>query len=99
MEAISTFILFATLAQALSLPATQSASLLTIARRSGPSKVAALDPRACKVPDYDPGQVSVSLPDFDADKAQVYRYRKQQAVNLGSWCVLPSSVLADSNLN
>lgn len=92
MQAVYTVLLFSVVAQALSIPVGPSASLLAIARKSGPSKVAALNTRACKVPDYNPGPVSVSLPDFDADKAQVYRYRKQQAVNLGSWCV--NAVLA-----
>ncbi|KAG8982615.1 Glucan 1,3-beta-glucosidase 3, partial [Tulasnella sp. 427] len=87
MQQLLTLVLLANLAQSLSVPQTSSTSPLTIARRSGRSKVAALDPRACKVPDYNPGPVLVSLPKFDADKAQVYRYRKQQAVNLGSWFV------------
>ncbi|KAG8899825.1 Glucan 1,3-beta-glucosidase 3 [Tulasnella sp. 408] len=87
MQAIYTVLLLSIIAQALSIPGGPSASLLAIARKSGPIKVAALDTRACKIPDYNPGPVSVSLPDFDANKAQVYRYRKQQAVNLGSWFV------------
>ncbi|KAH9945964.1 glycoside hydrolase [Epithele typhae] len=42
----------------------------------------------CSVQPYDPGDVSVqNFPLFDAAKANVYRYRQQQAVNLGSWFV------------
>lgn len=42
----------------------------------------------CNVQPYNPGPVQdQTFPPFDQSKANVYRYRRQQSVNLGSWCV------------
>lgn len=43
---------------------------------------------SCYVEPYDPPPVlSQTFPPFDQAKANVFRYRQQQSVNLGSWCV------------
>ena len=40
----------------------------------------------CHVEPYDPPPVlSQTLPPFDQAKANIFRYRQQQSVNLGSW--------------
>lgn len=39
----------------------------------------------CNVEPYNPPSVNVTFPPFDEAMANVYRYRQQQAVNLGSW--------------
>lgn len=40
----------------------------------------------CRVQPYDPPPVlSQTFPAFDKAKANIFRYRQQQAVNLGSW--------------
>ena len=40
----------------------------------------------CFVQPYDPAPVlSQTFPPFDKAKANIFRYRQQQAVNLGSW--------------
>lgn len=41
---------------------------------------------SCDVAPYDPAPVlSQTFPPFDRSKANIFRYRKQQSVNLGSW--------------
>lgn len=41
---------------------------------------------SCDVAPYDPPPVlSQTFPPFDRSKANIFRYRKQQSVNLGSW--------------
>ena len=43
---------------------------------------------SCYVEPYDPPPVlSQTFPPFDQTKANIFRYRQQQSVNLGSWCV------------
>jgi hypothetical protein len=43
---------------------------------------------ACHVQSYDPPPVlSQTFPAFDKAKANIFRYRQQQSVNLGSWYV------------
>ncbi|OBZ75975.1 Glucan 1,3-beta-glucosidase 3 [Grifola frondosa] len=52
-----------------------------------PKYLKSLD-ETCKVEPYDPPPVSdQNFPPFDQAKANVYRYRQQQSVNLGSWFV------------
>ncbi|TDL27386.1 glycoside hydrolase [Rickenella mellea] len=47
-----------------------------------------LDTVSCEVDPYDPPPVvAQSFPPFDQAKANIYRYRQQQSVNLGSWFV------------
>lgn len=42
----------------------------------------------CNVPTYNAPPVDLqTFPPFDQAKANVYRYRRQQSVNLGSWYV------------
>lgn len=60
---------------------------LKVNRTAGPN-----DPRirmqdtACVVPPYDSPIIPTPLfPPFDDTRANVYRYRQQQGVNLGSW--------------
>ncbi|KAI5124592.1 hypothetical protein M0805_003109 [Coniferiporia weirii] len=53
-----------------------------------PEDVEVLDATSCNVDPYDPPQVlSQTFPTFDQVKANVFRYRQQQSVNLGSWFV------------
>lgn len=43
-------------------------------------------PHSCTVAPYDPPPIlSQTFPPFDEAKANIFRYRKQQSVNLGSW--------------
>ncbi|KAG8895336.1 Glucan 1,3-beta-glucosidase 3 [Tulasnella sp. 403] len=59
-----------------------SASLLALSKKRG---ILQKTTRAnCKVPNYNPGPIQVNLEPFDINKATIYRYRKQQSVNLGS---------------
>lgn len=63
-------------------------------QRSLPTRDDALEARVdCgNVPTYNaPAITDQDFPAYKADQAAVYRYRQQQSVNLGSWCVLPSS--------
>lgn len=47
-----------------------------------------LTSNSCYVEPYDPAPVlSQTFPPFDQAKANVFRYRQQQSVNMGSWCV------------
>lgn len=47
-----------------------------------------LDDAACQVEPYDvAGPIDETFPPFDEASANIYRYRQQQSVNLGSWCV------------
>ena len=53
-----------------------------------------LDSTSCEVQPYDPPPVlSQTFPPFDPAKANIFRYRKQQSVNLGSWYAPSSSFL------
>lgn len=47
-----------------------------------------LDADSCNVEPYNPPQViAQTFPPFDQEKANVFRYRQQQSVNMGSWLV------------
>ena len=47
----------------------------------------------CDVEPYDPRPITdQTFPAFDKNVANVYRYRQQQAVNLGSWLAFHSSL-------
>jgi glucan 1,3-beta-glucosidase len=51
----------------------------------------------CSVELYEaPTVTHQDFPPFDQVKANVYRYRKQQSVNLGSWSVLHATLCACS---
>jgi hypothetical protein len=68
--------------------------------------ISARDNDPCYVEPYSgPGVIDVTFPPFDPAAANVYRYRQQQSVNLGSWyvgvsgmvlCLETLSVLAGS---
>ncbi|KII88646.1 glycoside hydrolase family 5 protein [Plicaturopsis crispa FD-325 SS-3] len=47
-----------------------------------------MEDAACQVEPYDiPGPIDETFPPFDEASANIYRYRQQQSVNLGSWFV------------
>ncbi len=49
----------------------------------------------CQVDTYNAPAVGMQdFPAFDSEQATVYRYRQQQSVNLGSWCVQSFPTLA-----
>ena len=79
MQLIAAALALITLVQAT--PSFVTPQSLAEARKHRTSRV----PRAaCKVPTYMAGPVDDSLPAFDADKAVIFRNRKQQAVNVGN---------------
>ena len=51
----------------------------------------------CHVQPYDPPPVlSQTFPAFDSSRANIFRYRQQQSVNLGSWWVVFAHLCAQS---